>query len=122
MKQLRGQNNHIENQVQTMVEEGPWHRAWKMLERRQTIRPASNIKMDDVTYTTTENEANEYFIWKYYPEDDPAKETEQMREIRQERMRYTITNEPDITAADIEDVIGRLKKRRKWPSKKFGRR
>lgn len=45
---------HVENQVQKMVEDVLWHRAWKM----QTIRPKGNIKRDDGTYTATKDEEN----------------------------------------------------------------
>lgn len=55
---------HVENQiqVQAMVEDGPWHRAWKMLAAKQTIRPTS------------------YLIRKYFPGDYCTDESRQARE------------------------------------------
>lgn len=59
-----------------------------------------------------QTEANEYLIRKYFLEDDPAKDTKQMRGARQERVHYAIRDEPDRTEGKIEEVIGILKKKK----------
>lgn len=67
---------------------------------------------DDGTYSERENKANAYLIKKYFPDDDPTKDTEEMRTIKLENVQYTERHELDITKEEISDVISSLKKKK----------
>lgn len=67
--------------------------------------------------TNDQDETNIYLLNKYFPEDNPDDDSEEMRRTRMKKPQYTDRDEPNIVREEVTKIL----RRRNSSNKNVGR-
>lgn len=91
-----------EQQVLNDSIEDEWCRAWALIRKKKICIPGTNLMRYDGTYTTGEDDTNEYLLKKYLSRHDIELDMQEIRRVRN-----------DICKEEAVEIINNLKKRKR---------
>lgn len=81
------------------IEDNQWCRAWALIHKK-IYKPGTMLMRDDGTYTTGEDDTNEYLLKKYLSRHDIELDMQEVRRVRN-----------DICKGEAVEIINNLKKK-----------
>lgn len=85
----RKKMEYVKKWSRDIIENKPWHKARKLLQGGNNIINNLRLEREDGTFIEEEDEKNEHLLTKYFPTDSPENDTEEQKELRKTRNRYT---------------------------------
>ncbi|XP_074036728.1 uncharacterized protein [Leptinotarsa decemlineata] len=100
--------NWLRERVERIQDENPFDRAYRLLNNDRAKEIPSNVLKEDGTYTEGREETSRFLLGKYFPKDDPLRDTPTRRWWKEREEEEWGENQPGFTIGELRAVAEQL--------------